>query len=217
MVNMQVQKAVSEELASEPRVDHHQIAVFAADDGTVTLRGTVGSPRQKIEAGRAVKRVYGVTEVKNELEVRPLIGDRRDDAELRGAVLQALALNSLVPSTIDAKAHDGLVTLTGTAHWHFERDEAELVAGNVRGVRGVHSEIVLVSTPSAIDVKEAIEKRLKRNAGVDADSLSIMTTNGTVTISGFVSSWAAHDAVLDAAWSVPNVTKVEDRILIRYF
>jgi osmotically-inducible protein OsmY len=216
MSNLPLQAAVGAELASEPKVDHRQIAVAAGSDGIVTLRGTVGSPRQKIEAGRAAKRVYGVTEVKNDLQVRPLVGDKRDDAELRGAVLQALALNSLIPATIDAKADDGFVTLTGTANWQFEREEAEFVAGNVRGVRGIRSEIVLIPTPSAIDVKEAIEERIKRNADLDANSLSVKTANGTVTLSGVVSSWAAHDAALDAAWSMPNVTEVEDRILVEY-
>ena len=216
-MNTTLQQAVSEELASEPRVVHREIAVAADDKGVVMLRGTVGSPRQKFEAGRAAKRVYGVTEVENDLEVRPLIGDKRDDAELRGAVLQALALDSLIPATIDAKADDGFVTLTGAVNWQFEREEAGFVAGNVRGVRGVRSEIVLVPTPSALDVKAAIEERIKRNADLDADRLSVTTSNSTVTLSGIVSSWAAHDAALDAAWSMPNVTEVDDRILVEYF
>jgi osmotically-inducible protein OsmY len=51
----------------------------------VTLRGTVGSFREKREAAKAAKRVYGVTEVDNELSVRLLGGDKRDDADVRGA------------------------------------------------------------------------------------------------------------------------------------
>jgi osmotically-inducible protein OsmY len=81
----------------------------------VTLRGTVGSFREKREAAKAAKRVYGVTEVDNELSVRLLGGDRRDDADVRGAVLQALMLDAAVPSSIDASVKDGMVTLTGMA------------------------------------------------------------------------------------------------------
>jgi len=73
----------------------------------VTLRGTVGGFREKREATSAAKRVYGVTKVDNELSVRLLDGDGRDDADLRGAVLQALMLDSLVPSTIDATVTPG--------------------------------------------------------------------------------------------------------------
>ena len=46
--------------------------------------------------------MYGVTEVDNQLQVRVLAGSRRDDADLRGDVLQALMLDSLVPMTVDA-------------------------------------------------------------------------------------------------------------------
>ena len=92
-----------------PKIDSQAIAVYA-DDGTVTLRGTVRSFRQKREAQKAAERVYGVVFVSNELDVRILHDSRRDDAELRGAVLQALMLDSVVPSMIDATVKDGVVT-----------------------------------------------------------------------------------------------------------
>ena len=34
-------------------------------------------------------------------------------------------LDSLVPKTVDAKVEDGFVTLTGTADWQYQRDEAD--------------------------------------------------------------------------------------------
>jgi osmotically-inducible protein OsmY len=57
---------------------------------------------------------------------------RHEDAELRGDVLQALMLDTLVPSSIDATVEDGGVTLTGRVDWQFQRDEAEFVAANTR-------------------------------------------------------------------------------------
>jgi osmotically-inducible protein OsmY len=215
MENTELQLAVRDELAADPKIDHRQVAV-SADDGVVSLRGTVGSLRQRREAAEAAKRVYGVQEVKNQLEVRPLIGDRREDAVLRGEVLQALTLNSLVPSGIDAKVREGIVTLAGKVNWNYEREEAEATASNVRGVRGIRSELVLVPGAKEVDVKGAIEQALKRNATVDADGLSVETSDGKVILKGSVSSWAARDAAIDAAWSVPNVTSVEDNIAIRY-
>jgi steroid delta-isomerase-like uncharacterized protein len=87
------------------------------------------------------ERVYGVKSVKNELEVRTLNDDRRADAELGGDVLQALMLNSLVPATVEANVDDGIVTLTWTANWQFQRDEAESAATNILGVIAVQDEI----------------------------------------------------------------------------
>src|SRR5262249_12272546 len=143
----------------------------SADEGTIMLRGTVGSPRQKREAKRAAERVYGVAKVDNELEVRLLNGGRREAAEMRGDVLRALELDSLVPATIDAKVdEDGFVTLTGAADWQFQRDEAEFVATNVFGVLGVINDVQLVGpSPDAADVKHAIKHAFRRNARLDAE------------------------------------------------
>ena len=55
---------VSDELFWDPKVDNAEIAV-SANDGTITLRGTVGSLRQKREAKKAAQRVFGVISVEN--------------------------------------------------------------------------------------------------------------------------------------------------------
>jgi len=216
MTNQELQAAVNDELFWDPKIDSDAIAV-STDDGTVTLRGTVGSFRQKREAQKAAQRVYGVVFVSNELDVRILDDARRDDAELRGAVLQALMLDSVVPTMIDATVKDGFVTLTGTAVWQYERDEAEFVAGNVLGITGVENDIFLDSpTPSAGDVQFAIKKALERDAKIDADNLTVDSLNGTVTLKGDVGSWSEHDAAIAAAWAAPGVANVNDRISVRY-
>lgn len=207
---------VSDELFWDPKVDNAAIAV-SADDGKVTLRGTVGSLREKREALKAAQRVYGVTSVDNKLQVKLMNDDKRADAELRGDVLQALMLDSLVPKTIDAKVDDGYVTLTGSADWQYQRDEAEFVAANIVGTLDVFDEIELTRPkPKAGEVQDSIKKALKRNAALDADDLYITTEDGTVTISGSVSSWAEHDEALDAAWAAPGVTSVDDLMTVSY-
>jgi osmotically-inducible protein OsmY len=207
---------VSDELFWDPKVDSEAIAV-SADDGKVTLRGTTGSLREKREAKHAAERVYGVTNVDNKLQVRLLTATKRDDAELRGDILQALMLDTLVPKTVDARVDDGFVTLTGTADWQYQRDEAEFLAVNIFGVLDVVDEIVLTSPkPNAGDVKDAIKGAFKRNAKLDAEDLSVSTSNGTVTVEGTVGSWSEHDEAIDAAWAAPGVRRVEDQILVVY-
>ena len=216
MSNADLQQWVTDELFWDPKVDNASIAV-SAEDGEVTLRGTVGSFREKREATSDAERVYGVKSVHNELKVKILNGHGRDDAELRGAVLQAMMLDSLIPSTIDAQVNDGWVTLTGKAAWQYQRDEAEFIAGNVLGVLGVDDQIALQNPkPNAGDVKESIKKALERNAKLDAKDLSVDTHNGTVSVTGTVSSWAEHDAALAAAWAAPGVTDVDDHIVVDY-
>ena len=216
MSNDDLERFVSDELYWDPKVDSDAIAV-SADDGAVTLRGTVGSFRQKREAKQDAERVYGVKSVKNDLEVRIMNQDRRDDADLRGAVLQALMLDSLVPTTIDAAVSDGIVTLKGSAPYNYQRDEAEFVAGNVMGVIGLDDQVELtIDNPTPADVRESIKKAFKRDASLDAEALTIDTFDGAVTLSGHVDSWIEHDAAVNAAWAAPGVRSVEDEIVVDY-
>jgi osmotically-inducible protein OsmY len=216
MTDDELQDWVREELCWDPKVDSAAIAV-SASDGEVTLRGTVASFCEKREAQRAAEHVYGVTSVRNELEVRILDEHGRENVDLRGAVLQAMALDGLIPKTVDAKADSGVVTLTGTAAWQYQREEAEFVAGNVPGVVDVDNQIALTTPqPTAGDVKQAIERAFQRNANLDAEGLSVGTRGNTAVLSGAVSSWDERDAAVAAAWAAPGVAAVQDRIVVEY-
>jgi osmotically-inducible protein OsmY len=216
MTNYDLERYVTEELHWDPKLDDQTIAV-SADNGVVTLRGTVGSLHEKLDAKKDAERVAGVTRVENELEVRILNKHRRADADLRGAVLQALMLNSQVPESIDVKVDDGVVRLTGKANWQYQRDEAGSVASKVKGVAGIVNEVELVAPgPSADDVEHDIKKAMERNAKIDAESVTVESSNGVVTLRGNVSSWADHDEAVSAAWAAPGVTEVHDHILVAY-
>jgi osmotically-inducible protein OsmY len=207
---------VNDELFWDPKVDNAAIAV-SAKDGNITLRGTVGSLREKRGAYKATQRVFGVISVDNQLQVRLLTELGRADADIRGDVLQALMLDSLVPKTVDASVEDGYVTLTGTVSWQYERDEAEFVASNIVGALDVFNLIdIKHPAPNAGNVQDAITKAFKRNAAVDANELTVSTENGTVTITGRVGSWAERDEAIDAAWAAPGVTSVRDDMTIAY-
>lgn len=207
---------VGDELFWDPKLDSTAIAV-SSDGGAITMRGTVGSFREKREAQKAVQRVFGVVSVDNELQVKLLNDDKRNDVDLRGDVLQALMLDSIVPTSVDAKVDEGFVTLTGTANWQYQRDEAEFVASNIVGVVDVFDEIKLeYPKPTRNDVQHSIKKAFKRNAALDAKDLSISTNNGSVTVKGTVNSWAEHDEAIDAAWSAPGVTSVRDDLTVAY-
>ena len=145
MANEDLRRDVAAELLRDPEVDSEEIAGSAAD-GTVTLRGAVGSFRQKREAGKAVGRVYRVTGVSNELRARILSQGRREDPELRGDVLRALMLDSLIPPTIDVQVSDGVISLTGTSERQHQRDEAEFTTANVPGVLGIKDAVILTTS-----------------------------------------------------------------------
>ena len=217
MTNAELARTVAAELGWDPRVGSALIDV-AADDGRVTLRGTVGSLRQKREARRAAERVHGVTSVDDRLAVRLPGEHRRADADLRADVLRALSLDVLVPSTVDASVTDGCVVLSGAAGWQYQRDEAAFVAGNVRGVVEVRSDIdLLTSSRYAGDVAASITKAFERDAEIQAANVGVETSGGTAILTGSVRSWAEHDSAVAAAWAAPGVRSVDDRLTVTYY
>lgn len=215
MTNDQLQLDVGAELFWDPKVGSAAVAV-SANGGVVTLRGSVGSLREKREAKRAAERVYGVTAVNDELRVRIVDKDRREDTELRGDILHALLLDGLIPTTVDARVTGGFVTLTGTARWQYQRDEAKFIVANVPGVFGIEDQIKLITSPDGRDIKHDISGAFARSARLDADGLSVSASPGSVTLSGVVRSWAEHDEAIAAAWAAPGVTEVHDHIKVEY-
>jgi osmotically-inducible protein OsmY len=139
--------AVIANLDSDPRIpDSLEIAV-TADDGIVTLRGTVESFSQRRAAGKDAKLVAGSYEVDNQLKVNLIGANRREDDEIRGAALQNLIWDVEVPSDfVDVKVHDGWVTLKGDVSYQFETDAAYDDVASLYGVLGVTNEIT-VSNP----------------------------------------------------------------------
>jgi osmotically-inducible protein OsmY len=203
--------SVKDELERDPDVDSDVVAV-SADDGVVRLRGTVESLREKHEAEKDARRIPDTELVDSHLQVRPM-GDRRD-AELRGRVLQALALDEVVPPTVDAKVKDGVVTLIGTVKEQDQLDAAKLVAANIAGATEVIDQMTLTLEPNAHEVRDAIAVALRRNARARAESLSIKTSHGTVTVSGKVRSWEERDTAIEAVHALKGVRGVEDHVTV---
>jgi osmotically-inducible protein OsmY len=221
MTDNDLRRDVAAELHWDPQVDSTAIEVSAVG-GMVTLRGTVASLRHQRAGGNAARRVRGVTGVANDLRVQIPDRDRRGDEDLRGDVLEALMLESSVPMTVEADARDGLVTLTGTVEWHYQRNAAESRTASVPGVAGIDNAITLTQAPAAPAAAaqataRAISCAFRRAAVLDADRLAVEALpGGLVILSGTVGSRAAHDHAVAAAWSAPGVTGVDDHIGVEY-
>ena len=101
--------------------------------GTVTLRGTVRSLRQRRVAVEIAKSTRGVRAVEDELIVDP--HDHSDDDEIRGAALQALMSRPQVPDDqIDVRVTNGWLTLSGQVKHQSESNAAfEAVSGLTSG------------------------------------------------------------------------------------
>jgi osmotically-inducible protein OsmY len=210
----QLQRDVMDELVWEPSVDHADIGV-AVTDGVVTLSGFVKSYAQKLAAEKAARRVAGVKALAEELKVRFPSDPKTSDAEIAKRIVDMFAWDVEVPDDkISVKVEHGWVTLTGTVDWFYQSDAAKKVAGKITGVIGVSNQIEVRKMPVAGDIKDRIMDAFKRQANLDAASVSVHTDGGKVTLSGKVKAWHERGLAERAAWAAPGVIKVEDNIVI---
>jgi hyperosmotically inducible periplasmic protein len=122
--------------------------------GVVTLHGKVPSEAQKEKAGDVARRIDGVKEVKNLLQVVPkserAVVERSDD-QIKDGVEAAFKANRRVnDSGIKvASVNKGVVLLSGkTKSWEASLESVQ-VADAVRGVRRVSTEVEVVAGSSA--------------------------------------------------------------------
>ena len=209
-----LRQAVEAELGFDPLVDDADIHVVNIN-GDVALNGTVPSYPQYLEAAGAARRVGGVKNVHNHLEVVLPDADYRDDAMLTTAANNALTLNVTVPDGVEATARDGDLTLTGTVSYGAERAAAELAVAGLTGVRNVEDDIDVSYDADPVDVDLHVQEALDRSALVPDDSdVSVVTKGSTITLTGHVHTWAEHDAVIGAAWMARGVVDVRDDLAI---
>lgn len=96
-IKVSIEDASREMLDSDPRLRHPAEIAVSFADGVVTLRGTVGGFGQRLAAVRDARKVEGVDEVDDPIEVRVFDVDARSDAEV-GMVLLAIASDPDAPS-----------------------------------------------------------------------------------------------------------------------
>ena len=117
------------------------------EDGLVTLTGKVTAPYKAKEIAAFVKRISGVREVDNKIEVLPVSSF---DDELRVQIASNIYRDPMflnyaiqVNPPIHVVVENGHVTLTGVVNSEVERRKAETVARTTFGVFSVDNQLRL--------------------------------------------------------------------------
>lgn len=212
----EIQRAVSQELAWDCRVDHEAVGVHVRG-GVVTLTGTVDSWAKRIAAGEAAHRVAGVLDVANDVQVRVAPNGSRSDTEIAAAVRHALEWSVLVPHlAVRSTVSDGEVVLEGEVHYLAQRDDTERAVQHLAGVRQVTNRIVVKAPPGVRveAVQQAIHEALERRAARESERIRVRAEDGAVTLSGSCRTWGDKKAVVGAARGTPGVHSVHDELRI---
>jgi osmotically-inducible protein OsmY len=113
-------------------------------DGRVTLEGEVEWNYQRERAENALRRIRGVKNITNLIDVKP----SASPAQIKLQIEQAVHRNAEIDAnSITVESNDGVVVLQGTVRSWAEREEAERVAWSAPGVRQVDNRIEVIDVP----------------------------------------------------------------------
>lgn len=213
ITNLTLQEAVEDELLWDPAIPAAAIGVSVSDHA-VTLTGIVSELAIRLAAVNATRRVKGVRSIADDIVVRHEGQKGRTDHDIAGFIEHALEWNSQIPDSVRATVRKGTIILDGEVAWHFQRMAAERIVEHIAGVNEVKNHIVLTQPGSPTKVHDLISAALHRQADVDSDSVRLTSDDGTVTLTGSVSSWDERERVEAAAWAAPGVHHVANDLAI---
>ena len=219
-------KAVAQSLRDDPATAPYDLEV-SADNGVVTLTGTVASWQARDLADTVARGVRGVTGVVNLL--RAADTGERTDAEIEAEVEARLANDVRVDDyLIVVDVDDGKVHLSGTVGSLAEKNRA-ISMGWVSGVDAVDGDALEIEwwardsmrrkTSFADRGDEELEQAVKDAFLYDPRVLSfrpeVSVSDGVVTLSGTVRDLAAKRAAEADARNVTGVWRVRNHIKVR--
>ena len=213
--DLQLRQDVETQLDWDPRVDSQQIGV-SVKDGVVALTGQVRSYAEWLAAQDAAQSVAGVHALANEVRIMDHPGQGRSDADLAEAALHVLQNNVHVPmESIQLNVSAGWITLTGSVPNWFQRDAAESALRHVRGVIGISNKVDIRPIIKVNDVQQRVQAAFLRHATLDAKKIRVKVKDGEVTLEGEVRSLPERSDAELAAWNVPGVYRVNDKLTVR--
>lgn len=215
MGDRELEADILDQLDFEPSIDALGIRA-AVDDAVVTLTGHVATFADKWTMIEIVESIKGVRAIVDEITVRPAGAHVTADDEIARRAADSLNWNASVPGDrIRVTVRNGDVTLEGVVEWRYQSDAAFGVVRGLAGVTGVNNRIRINPAVHPLDVSERIRRALMRDAELDATGIRVEVDGGTVTLEGKVRHLAERRTAERAAWAVPGVTEVVDRLAVR--
>jgi hyperosmotically inducible protein len=209
----------------ESRLDHSKInqhgnvqVTYAG--GVATLTGTVDDLGTKLEAEKAARKVQGVTQVVNNITVRP-----GEDAQIleraRHEVVMYYAYG--VFDNIDLEAHNGVLTVTGQVTLPFKKFDLGNILERVKGVAVFNNNLEVLPVSNFDDrLRLQVARAIYRDpyfvhyAYQALPPIHIVVKNGNVTLEGVVNSTSDRTkADLDARMAGLSFAVVDNLQIVK--
>ena len=196
-----------------------------ANDGVVTLTGTVQDKDDKDLAEDTVENLPGVTGVKNEIIVKSTYPEHSDSWIALKIRSRLLVKANVSAATTKVAVKDGVVTLSGTADNVAQKDLTAIYAKEIDWVKSVKNDIVVKDMSSSretmsekIDdasITSQVKYALLSHKATSALKTKVKTNDGVIVITGEASSEAEKSLVTKLARDIRGVRSVENNMTVK--
>ena len=224
--DMTLKNEVTDALLEDPATDSYEIGV-EANDGTLTLTGTVNSWQEKQLAEFVAKGVEGVKKIQNDINIHYDL--RRSDQDIKADIVQSLKNDVRIDQALlNVNVNNGNVILSGTVG---SANELSLAVSEswVMGVQSVKADDVDVKewarnkdlrenkyvAKTDKQLKDAINHAFLYDPRVLEFNPEVTVTNGIVSLTGEVDNLKAKRAAGQDAKNVVGVVMVNNYLKVR--
>ncbi len=205
-----------------------------ANEGAVTLTGTVSDVSHKSLAAETVAGLPGVKSVDNKLVEKSGVPAAKSDAWLITKVKTTLLFHKNVNAmATEVTAQKGIITLRGNAANMAQKDLTTEYAMDVEGVKNVKNEMKVAKTPvkttpqvvtskvdTAVDsiddasITALVKVTLLNHRSTSMINTTVDTKDGVVTLGGKAKTAAEKDLAGKFAGDVQGVNKIVNNMTI---
>ena len=195
-----------------------------ADDGVVTLTGTVQDNDEKNLAADTVENLPGVKSVKNEIKVESKYPEHSDNWMALKISSRLLVKANVSAASTKVAVNEGNVHLTGTAKNAAQKELTEAYAKDIDGVKSVKNDIIVKDEPVGETIGEKIDDAsittqvkyaLLSHKSTSALKTKIVTTDGVVHLTGEAGSAAEKSLVTKLAQDVRGTKSVTNDMTVK--
>jgi hyperosmotically inducible periplasmic protein len=199
-----------------------------AEEGVVTLTGTVSEESHKGLAQETAASLPGVTRVDNKLATKAEAAAENADTWIGRKVKLSLLFHRNVnasKTTVDVK--EGVVTLTGEASSVAQKDLTSEYAADIEGVKEVKNAMTVVAPATTepadrtagtklddASITAQVKTALLTHRSTSSLKTKVVTLDGVVTLTGIARNAAEKALVTKLVDDIQGVTSVKNQMTV---